>query len=395
MPPPPSLSSSTTRSSICSSNKAINPSTREEGLFEVPHAPLVLPPWDWWDPTQNHHDQQEEEEDKKERSSSSGRDRTVVARVYQDVPVLVVSSSSTTTTTKCGHALLWSPCHVVDATHCPICQTPIRHVVVQSSPPSSSLSPAPRDGEENEEVGRDFLKLHYGTKTFWIPRFLPPNNNNNDNNDKNNNNNDNNNDISQIRPSWWIQRIWLLPRTSTTTTMAATTTTTTARTTAQECIQSTLGLADGFKILHRGKVLFPPPPLSNVVRQQQLQQQQQQANKEGVVTTTTTISTLLAISERIVHLSQQPGETLLVMGTLRGRELKSPPPSHHVQQESSPSTPLSSLSSWMRCLFLDVPYGIVYYGTLSLWHLIQSFVAPFFLLGGQEAPPPRRRPHSD
>jgi hypothetical protein len=141
-----------------------------------------------------------------------------------------------------------------------------------------------------------------------------------------------------------------------------------------------LGLTNGFKILHRGKVLYPPPSSTKSSSKTKTTR----PKDDGVHDDTTT--TIATISQRILQLSQQPGETVVVMGTLRGRELV-----------ESPSTTQSSSSSlgWWRWSqrWVQLPYTIVYHGTLSVWIFIQSFLAPFipsFLMGEEH-----RRMHHD
>jgi len=168
---------------------------------------------------------------------------------------------------------------------------------------------------------------------------------------------------------------------------------------AQRCIQSALALRDGFKILHRGKVIYPytssksndtkkSSPSSSRHQQQQASQPINSKKDDDTVVD----DDELTISEKILQLSQQVGETLIVMGTLQGRELKDPPPPSS-SSTTAATTPSSTISrtQGLRLLLIQWPATLIYHGTVSIWLFFKSFVLPPSSLTNGE----RRRDHSE
>jgi hypothetical protein len=111
--------------------------------------------------------------------------------------------------------------------------------------------------------------------------------------------------------------------------------------TAQDRIQQALGLV-GLKVLHKGKILYPSSSL-----------EPQQISKR-----------LLEVSDADWH--EHPKASLVVMGTLQGRELKGPP-----TKKTAP---------WTLKQFLFLPWNIVHWSLHCSWLFFRTFLTPFLPL---------------
>jgi hypothetical protein len=158
-----------------------------------------------------------------------------------------------------------------------------------------------------------------------------------------------------------------------------------------------LGLeSELFKILHKGKVLYPPPPPSLVVASGQSQSQQSE-NKDDTTTTTTSSRTMTLLSQRLLEISQQDDETsnasragiykptLMVMGTRKDQQLKEP------STTTAATTTAASITTTAFTL-LRFPFQVVYWTFYGSWWLVRSFVEPFL---PNWVANHHRRPHND
>lgn len=234
----------------------------------------------------------------------------------------------------CGHAVQWIPRRLVDAKSCPICDEPVSFIC-NGGPPST---------------GDRFLYFKFGKQAYRL------------------------NLIQQQQPQSQEEtsdhrslKNWLSSF------LAKYSFTSAANSKqvvlAQNRIQWALNLADGFKILYKGKVLYPPA----------------NATKSS---SSSSLYSPESISESLQELSNQEqpttSPTLVVMGTLKGRELPSRPPDS------------STTRGWTWFQLAQLPFAIVFWGIHSAWVFARTLLSPFLpesMLGNHAEP--RQRPHND
>ena len=146
---------------------------------------------------------------------------------------------------------------------------------------------------------------------------------------------------------------------------------------AQDRIQTALNLADGFKILHKGKVLFPT---TFTTRNNERRKGASQQVSDLLMTISAQDESFPSSSSS----SSPSSPSLVVMGTLMGREL----PHRPIEKKEW------KLPCWQQ--LLQLPWAIVYWSIHSTWVFAQTFLAPVLprALGG-DGTIPRERSNPD
>jgi len=219
---------------------------------------------------------------------------------------------------ECGHAVQWMPHRLVDSKACPVCQEPVSYIC-NGGPPS---------------VEDPFVCFKFGKQIYRLSLKKPQTTRSSQSTDW----------LSTFLAKW----------------LATTASPEATPVLAQDRIRWALNLGDGFKILQKGKVLYPSTNSINSTSPRE-------------------------ISRHLVELSykdeQSSAPSLVVMGTLLGRELPARPP--------DPTT------SWTWKQLFYLPFAILYWSIHSTWAFTKAFLAPFLpqsMLGDTET---RRRPERD
>ena len=242
--------------------------------------------------------------------------------------------------TKCGHAIQWKPNYLVNLKHCPICNEQVSMIcdggVVSAM--SASTKTAEKNDDDDEEKDNNIMTCKFGKQIYRLSipstKGVVPSTTI---------------DSSKSRNSVWGLLSWLLSMSSSSPKIAS-------PLTAQDRIQYALGLIEGFRILHKGKVVYPPSSSSS--------------SSSGSFSTNENTDPI-QISKRLLETSQQEWNTpkgkkfMVVMGTQHGKELSPLPPS----QNSDSGGIASSL--------LLLPLRIVSWTIKGTYWLVVSFLQPF------------------
>jgi hypothetical protein len=286
--------------------------------------------------------QQEEEEDWLE--ASDWDDPLEIALLYKSTDATVAaaddnnttSTSTSTSTSTCGHAVRWIPSKLVDLKECPICQAPVQ-LICDGGVSLTTTSNIP------------CITVKYGKQTYRLslaaPKKVEPTPKS---------------FLESIQLRLQLQLLaWSANANPSARPISTSTSTSTSSITAQDRMQQALGLVGGaFKILHKGKVLYPP----------------------NTTTTTKASSSSSAspdeLSQRLVDISEADWQaphrraSLVLMGTLQGRELPAPP-----ETKNPTRTSWTSSSTWQQVAFL--PFHMLRWSLHGTWVFVWSFLAPF------------------
>lgn len=226
---------------------------------------------------------------------------------------------------ECGHAVQWNAQRLVDSKHCPVCQGSISFIC-----DGGGRDVGPRTAEDPH------VCFKFGKQTYSLSLKNEPSS-------------------SSYSTDWLSSFLnkWSIRSASTTTNSSSTS----GVVLAQDRIQTALKLADGFKILHKGKVLYPSTPSTATA-------------PPGSHKSPREVSDLLVELSASAQQQQQSSSSpsfLVVMGTLHGREL----PARPVEKKA-----YSQQWTWQQ--LLQLPLAIVYWTIHSTWVFAKAFLSPFF-----------------
>ena len=218
----------------------------------------------------------------------------------------------------CGHIMEWKATKLVDCRYCPICHETVG--LICDGVVATSCSTATKDSSSS------VLSFKYGKQLYRLSVSARQKSN----------------------PSFPSLKYWMTSWITTTSSSGSDLHN--VPITAQDRIQQALGLV-GVKVLHKGKVLYSSKST---------------ATNQGEAS-----SSSLKISQRLLETSEWPKPSLVVMGTIEGRELKGRPSSH---------TTYNTMNLFFFSLtrLVSLPWNIVRYGLRGSLLFARTFLSPFF-----------------